>query len=145
MKIVNLLSLVGVTLFISGCQLTHPGSASLAFVEINNAPVERVQKAIVQVFTAEGYTVALHGKNFIIFTREGNMNDRLQYARYEERLTMRVEVTLCSYGENGFLVKADAFAVRGDSDRSSIKLLKIARRPYMQLLDRVKEKAEEAQ
>lgn len=133
--------LVGATLLLSGCQTLHPGWSSLAYVEIEGASIERVQKAIVQVFTAEHYEVKYSSEQEIDFIREGTLNDRLQYARYQEGLQMRVEVTLEPFGAGAVLVRADAYAVSDGSGRSPVKLLKVTRRPYMQLLERVKKTA----
>ena len=141
MKGMNSLFLLGAALLIAGCQLSHPGSSSLTFIEIRGVPMERIREAVIQVFAEESYTVALPGRSRIFFTREGTLNDRLQYGRYEESLTMRVEVSLGTY-EDAVLVRLDAYAVRGGSDRGAIPVSRIVRRPYKQLLERVKEKAE---
>ena len=141
MRKISMFLLVGTTLLLSACQLSHPGSSSLAFVEIKGAPPARIQEAVLDVFTAEGYTVAFSGKNKIFFTREGTLNDRLQYGRYEESLTMRVEVALSTYGDD-MLLRLDAFALQGGEARRSVRVSRLVRRPYKQLLERVKEKAE---
>jgi hypothetical protein len=141
MKVKGLLMLVGAALLIAGCQLTHPGSSSLAFIEIKGVPMERIRESVIQVFAEESYKVALPGRSWIVFTRDGTLNDRLQYGRYEESLTMRVEVSLGTY-EDGVLVRLDAFALQGGEARGSVRVSKLVRRPYMRLLERVKEKAE---
>lgn len=133
---------VGATLLLSGCFLTHPGGTSMAYVEVEHASVEQVRKAAVEVFAGERYEVLSADKDGFVFEREGTLNDRLQYARYDESLRMRVYVTVEPFGPGAVLVRADAFAVGGGSDRSATQLLRLARRPYMQLLRRVRDTAE---
>lgn len=53
----------------------------------------------------------------------------------------RVDVTVEPYGSGAVLVRADAFALHNGSDRDSVRLLKVTRRPYMQVLRRVKDQA----
>jgi hypothetical protein len=129
---------VGASLLLSGCMLTHPGGTSLAYVEIEDVSLESAREATLKVFASEHYEVESSKPLSLVFVREGTVNDRLQYARYNESLEMCVEVTLEPYAENNVLVRADAFALPGGSSRSAVQVLRIARRPYMQLLRRVK-------
>ena len=139
----SLLILVVAAQLLCGCQsMTHPGSSSLAFIEVQTSSLKRVHEATVRVFTAEQYEVMFSDEEEIVFIREGTSSDRLQYGRYQESLEMKVEVSLKPYGENKILVRADAYAVIGGSDRGAVKLLKIARRPYQKMLERVKVLAE---
>jgi hypothetical protein len=131
--------LVGGLMLLSGCQIFHPGFTSMAFVEIEKTSLETVHAATVTVFKQEGYKVLWSKAEKIVFVREATLDDRLRYARYEESLRMRVELSLERYGEDGVLVRAEAYAVRGESGRSEVKILRAARRPYMELLRRVKE------
>mgnify|MGYP003586534557 CR=1 FL=1 len=128
---------------LAGCLLTHPGGSSLAFVEIEGVPIERVREVTKKVFAAEHYAVRSEDAGGLVFVREGTLNDQLQYARYGESLTMRVDVTFEPYGPGAVLVRADAFALHNGSDRDSVRLLKVTRRPYMQVLRRVKDQAAE--
>ena len=126
-------------LLLAGCQsMMHPGSSSLAYVEIANTPLEGIRQTAVRIFAAEHYELLSSNVREMVFVREGTRYDRLQYGRYEERLQMKVVVTLEPFGENRTLVRADAYAVRGGSDFGELKLLRIARRPYQKLLDEVK-------
>jgi len=134
--------LVAATALLCGCQLSHPGWSSLAYVEVEGVSLKRVSEAAVKVFASEGYEVQVALENEIRFVKEGSLNDRLQYARYNESLKMSVDVTLEPFGKRSILVRADAYAVSGGLGRSEVKLLKIARRPYQQILKRVKEHAQ---
>ncbi len=131
--------LVGALALLSGCQIFHPGFTSMAFVEIEKASFQAVHAATVKVFKEDGYQVLWSKPEKLVFVREATLDDRLRYARYEESLRMRVELSLERYGEDGVLVRAEAYAVRGESGRSEVKVLRAARRPYMALLRRVKE------
>ena len=134
-----LLTSIGAMLLLAGCQsMMHPGSSSLAYVEIANTPLEGIRQTAVRIFAAEHYELLSSNVREMVFVREGTRYDRLQYGRYEERLQMKVVVTLEPFGENRTLVRADAYAVRGGSDFGELKLLRIARRPYQKLLDEVK-------
>ena len=134
--------LAGAPLLFSGCFLTHPGGTSMAYVEIDGVSIDRAREAAAEIFSAEHYQIESDKGPEIVFVREGTLNDRLQYARYGESLYMRVIVTFEDYGPGTVLVRADAFAVTGGSDRSATQLLRIARRPYMKLLRRVRDLAE---
>jgi hypothetical protein len=133
--------LSGAAVLLSGCLLTHPGGTSLAYIEVKEPSFEKVGKAIQEVFAAERYQVEEAAAQQIVFVREGTVDDRLRYARYGEGLLMRVVVTVEPFGPDTTLVRADASA-HPDGSRSPIQIMRVARRPYMQLLRRVKEKAE---
>lgn len=134
-----LLTSIGAMLLLAGCQsMMHPGSSSLAYVEIANTSLESIRLTAVRIFAAEHYELLSSNVREMVFVREGTRYDRLQYGRYEERLQMKVVVTLEPFRENRTLVRADAYAVRGGSDFGELKLLRIARRPYQKLLDEVK-------
>jgi len=136
---------VGSCILLSGCQTIHPGWSSMAYVEIEGVPLGLVREAALEVFTSEAYEVALNRANKLHFVREGNAHERLQYACYQETLDMRVEVTFESYGEDSVLVRADAFAIVGGFGRKETPVMRIARRPYRRLLERVAEAARAAQ
>ncbi len=134
--------LLGATVLLSGCLLTHPGGTSLAYVEIKGSSIERVRETTVQVFAAERYKVESASEKGFAFVREATLNDRLQYARYDEDLCMRVDVTFEPFGPATILVRADAYAISGGD--YTTKLLRIARRPYMKMLRSIRNTAQEA-
>ncbi len=140
-QVVTALLLAGLPVLLAGCLLAHPGGSSLAFVEIEGVPVERVREVTRKVFAAEQYAVRSENAEGLVFVRPGTLNDQLQYARYSDSLTMRVDVTFEPFGPSAVLVRADAFALHNGSDRDSVRLLKVTRRPYMQLLRRVRDQA----
>ena len=133
--------LLGATVLFSGCMLTHPGATSLAYVEIKGASIECVRETTVQVFAADYFKVKSADEQGFVFIREATLNDRLQYARYDEDLYMRVDVTFEPYGPSAILVRADAYAVSGGD--YTTKLLRIARRPYMKMLRNIRNTAQE--
>jgi hypothetical protein len=126
-----------VLLMAAGCLSTHPGSSNLAHVVIDGVSMAAIREATVQVFTGDHYQLQSSGESGLVFTREGSRQDQVRYGRYGESLHMRVEVTLEPYGTQSILVRADAYAVPGGSALGATKLLKITRRPYQKLLDRV--------
>jgi len=126
-------------LLAGGCMLDKPGSGSLASIVIEETPLAQVRSVLLQVFAEEDYNVARTSERQIVFEREGTRHDRAKYGRYEERLVMRVIVTLELYKESGILLCADAYAVRGESGRAQ-KLLYMDHWAYQRLLNRVQEK-----
>jgi hypothetical protein len=125
----------------AGCLSTHPGSSSLAYVVVDGHSMSEVQKKVIQVFTSEHYRPQFSSKTRLVFVREGTQQDQVRYGRYGEKLRMRVNITLEPYDPGGVLLRADAYALHGDSDLAgdSQKLLKIGRRPYQRLLNRVRD------
>jgi len=138
---VFLVFLASAGLLLSGCQMIHPGWSSMAYVEIEGVSPGLVREATLEVFTTEEYEVTLSRENKLFFVREGNAHERLQYACYQEALDMRVEVTFESFGDDSVLVRADAFAIVGGFGRKETPVMRIARRPYRRLLERVAETA----
>lgn len=135
----TLASLCAAALALTGCMLTHPGGTSMAYIEIKGASLERVRETTVQVFGAERYQVEASQANGFVFVRAATLNDRLQYARYDESLFMRADVTFEPFGPDTILVRADAYAVSGGATET--KLLRLARRPYMKMLRSVRDTA----
>jgi len=129
-----MITAVGMTV---GCLSTHPGSSSLAYVVIDGSTEEAIREATVQVFTGDHYTLQSSGSGRMVFMREGSRQDQVRYGSYGNSLRMRVDVTMEPYGSGSVLVRADAYAERGESSFGAQKLLKITRRPYQKLLNRV--------
>jgi hypothetical protein len=128
-------------LFLPGCLSTHPGSSSMAYVDVDATDADAIRAQAVRVFEDEGYAVAAESAGGLVFEREGTQRDQVMYGRYGARLTMRVVVLLESRPKGGYLVRADAYVVH---DGSAEKLLRMARRPYQKLLCRVKASVAEA-
>ncbi len=131
--------MVAALVITGGCLSTHTGSSSLAYTLIEGASIQAVHNATERVFTAADYTLQSSAEDRMAFIRDGTSQDQLRYGRYGETLFMRVEVALEPQGVDSILVRADAYAVRGDSGFDTVKLLKMVRGPYQDLLDSVKE------
>ena len=129
---VVLLSLVSV-----GCISSHPGSSSLAYVEIKDASMEEVVRATKQVFSAELYKLTKSTGDFLVFEQEATRQDAVLWGNYEGDLKMRVEVTVQPINDSITLLRADAFTVRGDNGRVDA-LRPIAKRPYKGLMKSVR-------
>lgn len=125
-----------VLLFLSGCLSTHPGSSSLAYVDIDTADARSIRDEAVRVLEDDGYGLVGESVGQFVFEREATQRDRVLFGQYgDESLTMRVVVTIEPRRKGGYLVRADAYAVHS---RYEDKVPRVARRPYQALLNRVK-------
>ena len=133
------LKLAAVLLLLSGgCMWNKPGSSSLASIVIDETPLSQVRSETMRIFANDFYRATDLNERKVVFEREGTQKDRLKYAGYEEALVMRVIVQFEDFGENSTLIRADAYAVRGDFGRTQ-KLMRIDRWAYQKLLDQVQE------
>jgi len=123
-------------LLTGGCMWNKPGSGSLASIVIDEIPLSQIRSETMQVFAKEYYRATDVNDRKIVFEREGTQKDRLKYAGYEQALVMRVIVQFEDFGENSTLIRADAYAVRGDFGRTQ-KLMRIDRWSYQSMLDQV--------
>lgn len=122
-------------LLVAGCLSDNPGSSSMAYVDINSSNEAAIRKATVRVFEDDGYTLSESGGS-LVFEREGTQRDQVLYKHYGDKiLVMRVVVSIEPRRQGGYLVRADAFAVR---DGQEDALLRMSRRPYQSQLNRVR-------
>lgn len=127
--------LCGLMLF-AGCLSDNPGSSSLAYVNVDAQAIEPVEAETVRVFKDDGYALVDKSSGEFVFEREATQRDRVFFGYYgDTTLVMRVVVTIQPANRGGFLVRADAFAMHDGSDSPVSRL---ARRPYQDLLNRVK-------
>jgi len=119
----------------SGCLSTHPGSSSLAYVDIESDGAKAIRAETVRVFADDSYQLVSESAGAMVFEREATQRDRVMYGRYAEQLSMRVVVSMEPRRQGGYLLRVDAYALHGGYED---KLLRIGRRPYQRLLDRVK-------
>lgn len=127
---------VVILLLPSGCLSDNPGSSSTAFVDIESHGADTIRKETIRVFADDNYQLVGESAGRLTFEREATQRDRVLYGRYEEAdLSMRVVVSVEPRRQGGCLVRADAYVLRG---RSEDKVLRMARRPYQDLLNRVK-------
>ena len=81
-------------LFLTGCLSTHPGSSSLAYVDLDTADVEAIRAETVRVFEDDNYGLAAESVQKLVFEREATQRDRVLFGQYgDEGLTMRVVVS----------------------------------------------------
>lgn len=122
-------------LLVAGCLSSNPGSASMAYVDIDSSSVAAIREAIVRVFEDDGYRLS-ETSGDLVFEREATQRDHVLFKQYgDERLVMRVVVSIEPGRLGGYLVRADAYAVR---DGREDALPRIARRPYQKQLNRAK-------
>ena len=120
-----------------GCLSNKPGSASMASTVIDNATMPEIRDATALVFERDFYHIIEDEPDRMVFEREGTQTERVLYAGYGEALTMRVVVQFESYREDSFLLRADAYTMRGEFGQPE-KLLRMASGSYQALLDRVR-------
>lgn len=122
-------------LFLAGCLSDHPGSSSLAYVDIESGSAASVREGIIRVFEDDGYTL-MDSPGELVFERNGTQRDKVLFGHYgDDRLVMRVVVSIEPRRQGGHLVRADAYVLR-DGEKDVVP--KMARRPYQNQLNRVK-------
>jgi len=122
-------------LFMAGCLSDNPGSRSIAYVDILSQDAKAIRAATERVFADDGYKLVRQTETELVFEREATQRDQVMYGTYGEPLSMGVVVVLEPRRQGGILMRADAYALHPNSQ---IKVLRMARRPYQDLLDRVK-------
>ena len=141
MRVVTLLSMLCL-IICGGCMLTEPGSESMSSIVVENCSVKEARAVAKEVFQEKYYRISVDNNNYITFVRAGTVDDRLRYARYQESLRMQV-VTVYEDYNGGCLIRADAYAVRGDSGIRQ-PVMKLARRPYQNILREIRDRFEKA-
>lgn len=126
---------VGCLLFLAGCLSDNLGSSSLASVDIASHSVEAIRRGTIRVFADDGYQLVGESAGQLTFEREATQHDRVLYGRYGEDLAMRIVVLIEPRSQGGGLVRADAYVLRG---RFEDRVPRIGRRPYQDLLNRIK-------
>lgn len=122
-------------LMLGGCMSDHPGSSSLAYVDIKSGTEAIVREGIVNVFEDDGYLLS-DSVGDMVFERSGTQRDKMLFSHYgDDSLVMRVMVSVEPRRQGGFLVRANAYAIR-DGQKEPVP--KIARRTYQNQLNRVK-------
>ena len=142
MRVIKFLSVV-LIMSCCGCAWYQPGSDSMSSIVVEGCSVRDVRKMTKSVFWEQSYLLTSQADGNISFERAGTMDDRFRYARYQESMTMQVELFFEDYN-GGCLIRANAYALRSGS-RVKQKVLKIARRPYQKLLKEVRDRCEEAE
>lgn len=122
--------------FLAGCISDDPGSSSMAYVNITLHDAAAIRKMAVRVFGDDNYQLVSESAGSMVFEREATQRDRVLYGRYNEQLSMRVVVAIGPRRQGGYIVRADAYALRSGGVED--KLLRMGRRPYQDLLNRVK-------
>ena len=91
------------------------------------------------MFGDEFYEIKSNRPEGIVFEREATQRDRVLWGRYqEEDLRMRVVVAFEPLANGGILVRADAYILPGGAFSREEKIVRMGRRPYQDLLNRVK-------
>jgi hypothetical protein len=124
-------------LLLTGCLSTHPGSSSLAYIDIESFGVDAVRVETIRVFEDDNYRLTAEpSSGQLVFEREATQRDRVLFGRYgEPQFSMGVIVTIEPRRQGGCLVRADAYVIREGSEE---KLPRMMRGSYQDLLNRVK-------
>jgi hypothetical protein len=139
--------LAAVIMLCGGCHLlsNHSGSSSLAYVVIDGASQDEIREMVIKVFYDESYTIEYEDPKGLVFGREATQQDRLRWGTFgdfgDQSLRMRVVVAFEPLAPGGILVRADAYVLReGITSKSSQseKVRHIGRRPYQELLRRIR-------
>jgi hypothetical protein len=128
-------AVVASLLLLAGCLSDNPGSSSIAYVNITSHAAAAIRAETVRVFAADNYGLTRESAGELVFERKATQRDQIMYGRYDEPLVMRVVVSIEPQRQGGCVLRADAYALH---DRDETKVLRIARRPYQDLLNRVK-------
>jgi hypothetical protein len=128
-------AVVASLLLLAGCLSDNPGSSSIAYVNISSHAAAAIRAETVRVFADDNYGLTLESGGQLVFERKATQRDQIMYGRYDESLVMRVVVSIESQRQGSCVLRADAYALH---DRDETKVLRIARRPYQDLLNRVK-------
>ena len=129
----------------AGCLSTHPGSTSLAYVVVEGASQDMIIQAAKNVFGEDSYAVEKEEPGKLVFEREATQRDRTLWKNFgDDALRMRVVVTFEPFADDDILVRADAYALHKDAwDEDAQKVMRIARHPYQDLLNRIKDTVNE--
>jgi hypothetical protein len=128
----------------SGCQTySGPPEKNLAVVTITNRPLADVQKSVVKVFHAHGFTGGPAVENRFIFTRTGTYSDRLVYGSYVfgEAVTVKVTVITRTLPDGAIAMTGNAWMDAGEDDpvfEGDHKATPLRKGPYQSLLQEVK-------
>jgi hypothetical protein len=122
----------------AGCFSTHGASGRLVYVDIKDVSIADVRKETLKVFKAEYYDIMLDQRDQIVFERDATRRDAALWGNYGDDLRMKIVVQFQESSKGGVLLSADVFIIRTDFGREE-KLQKIARRPYHQVLSRIKD------
>jgi hypothetical protein len=129
-------------LFLSaGC--SSPGktdSAGFATVVVHARTHDQVRDTTALVFREHGYQVMQNGWAKQVFEKEGTTMQKLAYASLMDGTAwMRVKVSLYDVSADTYRLECQAFAVRGRGEalEEEVKLTKLSRSPYREILDEV--------
>ena len=125
----------------AGCSSTGkknvPGFAS---VVVHAHTHDQVRDTVAQVFREHGYQVMQNGWAKLVLEKEGSSMDKLAYGSWMEGgAWLRVNVSLFDVSSDTYRLECQAFAVRGRGEalEEEIKLSRLHRRQYQDILDEV--------
>jgi hypothetical protein len=145
-RVFSLIHAVLLVLIVSGCHsLNQPGSASFASVLISGRSATKIQKTMVEVFRANGYSGHDNGQQQMVFEKEGTRANNLAYngivgTHYGAQTIVRVKTELFDLGGGSHRLQCQAYMVRNAGDsffEEEQRLANVRRGPYQTLLNQV--------
>jgi hypothetical protein len=131
----------GVLLLGAGCSSTgKPDTQPLAWVQVHGQPPERVRDVTAEVFREHGYQVTRRGYVNLVFERQGSTMNNLSYGNWMGKgVFVRVKATVVDISPGNCRVECEAFVLRnrGEVLEEEIRINKLHRHPYQELLDEV--------
>ena len=132
-------------LFLSGCHIGQPASASFASVKITGHAPEQIQEATGNVFRADGYAAFIAGNGQMIFQKEGTRANSISQngfvgAYYGDTTMFRVIAEIVDLGGGSYRLQCQAYLVRNPGDsfmEDSHPLANVRSGPYQRLLNKV--------
>jgi hypothetical protein len=125
----------------AGCSSTDKGDLNaLVSIVIHGHPVERVREVTAQVFRDDGYKVTRNGYAKLIFEKQGSTLNNISYGNWMGGgVWVRVKAALFEVSPNTCRIECEAFVLRGRGEalEEEIRINKLHRHPYQELLNEV--------
>jgi hypothetical protein len=125
----------------AGCSSTgKPDSNPLAYVQIRGQPVERVRDVAATVFHENGYQVTRNSWADLLFEKQGSVMNDLAYGNWVNgRVWVRVKAMVVDISPGNCRLECEAFVLRnrGEPLEEEIRINKLHRHKYQELLDEV--------
>ena len=148
----GMIVLAAIGLGMTGCQSFPQGPAddSTASVKVFNRTTDQILTVTRKVFLAHGFYQTSAVGNQITFERPGTTADKMAYGSYmfDQTVNLRVIVTVKPIDSTNTLVGCKAWQVQsgaGGVIDDTHEVLGLRKRPYEDLMDKIKEQLLEPQ
>jgi hypothetical protein len=148
----GMLALAAISLGVTGCQSFSQGPAddSTASIKVFNRTPDQILTVTRRVFLAHGFYETAATGNQITFERPGTTADKIAYGSYmfDQTVNLRVIVTVKPIDSANTLVSCKAWQIQsggGGVIDDTHQVLGLRKRPYEDLMDKIKEQLLEPQ